>query len=119
MRVIVFEPGKESQVQDIGEDLKSMQKIVGGYTEAVPLPNSALCVICNKDGRLLNLPPNVAGFVGTIFIVRSEGAEMVGLTDEDLATLAIDFPPKKLSKAEIREVSSKWTKVKLTPKPTK
>ena len=37
MQVIIVEPKKKPMVQDIGSDLESMQKIVGGSIQAILL----------------------------------------------------------------------------------
>ena len=60
MRVIVVEPKKKPVVQDIGSDLESMQKIVGGSIEAVYPFADSVALICNEEGKLLNLPLNRA-----------------------------------------------------------
>ena len=60
MRVIVVEPKKKPMVQDIGSDLESMQKIVGGSIEAVYPFADSVALICNEEGKLLNLPLNRA-----------------------------------------------------------
>lgn len=60
MRVIVVEPKKKPMVQDIGSDLESMQKIVCGSIEAVYPFDEPVALICNEEGKLLNLPLNRA-----------------------------------------------------------
>ena len=60
MRVIVVEPKKKPVVQDIGPDLESMQKIVGGPIEAIYPFDEPVALICNEEGKLLNLPLNRA-----------------------------------------------------------
>jgi len=78
MRVIIKEPGKAGHVIEVKNELEELQRIVGGYIEAVPLfPN--LVVICNEDGRLQGLPYNceICGiiFVGTILLAGVDGPE--------------------------------------------
>ncbi|MCF2660964.1 DUF3846 domain-containing protein [Pseudoflavonifractor phocaeensis] len=60
MQVIVVEPKKKPMVQDIGSDLDSMQKIVGGPIEAVYPFDAPVALIANEEGKLLNLPLNRA-----------------------------------------------------------
>lgn len=60
MQVIVVEPKKKPMVQDIGSDLESMQKIVGGSIEAVYPFDEPVALICNEEGKLLDLPLNRA-----------------------------------------------------------
>ena len=60
MQVVVVEPKKKPTAQDIGSDLESMQKIVGGSIEAVYPFADSVALICNEEGKLLNLPLNRA-----------------------------------------------------------
>ena len=60
MQVVVVEPKKKPMVQDIGSGLESMQKIVGGSIEAVYPFDEPVALICNEEGKLLNLPLNRA-----------------------------------------------------------
>ena len=60
MRVIVVEPQKKPVVQDIDTGLASMQKIVGGSIEAIYPFDEPVALICNEEGKLLNLPMNRA-----------------------------------------------------------
>ena len=60
MQVIVVEPKKKPTAQDIGSDLESMQKIVGGSIEAIYPFEEPVALICNEEGKLLNLSLNRA-----------------------------------------------------------
>lgn len=60
MQVIVVEPKKKPMVQDIGSGLASMQKIVGGSIQAVYPFDEPVALICNEEGKLLDLPLNRA-----------------------------------------------------------
>ena len=60
MQVVVVEPKKKPVVQDIDSDLDSMQKIVGGPIEAIYPFEEPVALICNEEGKLLNLPLNRA-----------------------------------------------------------
>ena len=98
MRVIVVEPKKKPMVQDIGSDLESMQKIVGGPIEAVYPFDEPVALICNEEGKLLNLPLNRAlrddeGSVydiisGTFFVCAAppDSDYFTGLTDQEIKT---------------------------------
>lgn len=102
MRVIVVEPKKKPMVQDIGSDLESMQKIVGGPIEAVyPFDEPVaepIALICNEEGKLLNLPLNRvlrddAGEVydivaGTFLLCAAppDSNNFAGLTDQQVKT---------------------------------
>ena len=98
MRVIVVEPKKKPMVQDIGSDLESMQKIVCGSIEAVYPFDEPVALICNEEGKLLNLPlnralQNDAGEVydivsGTFFLCDAppDSDRFAGLTDQQVKT---------------------------------
>ena len=98
MQVVVVEPKKKPVVQDIGSDLESMQKIVGGYIEAVYPFEEPVALICNEEGKLRNLPLNRAlrdneGNVydvisGTFFLCAAppDSDHFAGLTDQQAKT---------------------------------
>ena len=98
MQVIVVEPKKKPMVQDIGSDLESMQKTVGGSIEAVYPFDEPVALICNEEGKLLNLPLNRAlrddeGNVydiisGTFFLCAAppDSDRFAGLTDQQVKT---------------------------------
>ena len=60
MKIIVVEPRKTPAVREIDSGLESMQKIVGGSIEAVYPFEEPVALICNDEGKLLNLPLNRA-----------------------------------------------------------
>ena len=98
MQVIVVEPKKKPMVQDIGSELASMQKIVGGSIEAVYPFADPVALICNEEGKLLGLPLNRAlrddeGNVydiisGTFFLCAAppDSNHFAGLTDQQVKT---------------------------------
>ena len=98
MQVIVVEPKKKPTAQDIGSDLESMQKIVGGSIEAIYPFEEPVALICNEEGKLLNLPLNRAlrddeGNVydiisGTFFVCAAppDSDRFAGLTDQEVKT---------------------------------
>jgi hypothetical protein len=71
IKVLIKEPGKRPYFAEINNDLRSLQKIVGGYIETViTIPEEGIVVVCNEEGRLMNLPKNAVfngvDYVGTI-----------------------------------------------------
>ena len=59
MKIIVIKPFQNPYVATIKGDLESMQKIVGGYIEAVyPFDDPEIALICNEEGKLEGLTPN-------------------------------------------------------------
>ena len=71
IKAVLKRPGELPHIVHIGNNLKVLQDLVGGYIETVTLA-SDLVIICNEEGRLLGLEPNctVCGvsFVGNIII---------------------------------------------------
>lgn len=98
MKVVVVEPKKKPMVQDIDSGLESMQKIVGGPIEAVHPFDAPVALICNEEGKLLNLPLNRAlrddeGKVydiisGTFFLCAAppDSDHFAGLSDQQAKT---------------------------------
>ena len=60
MNVLMVEPGKAPYKTQIGDDLQSMQAVVGGYIQAVYPYEEPVALICNEDGKLDGLPLNRA-----------------------------------------------------------
>ena len=59
MRILVVEPERRPEVREIDGSLKSMQGVVGGLIQALnPFDEPGLALVCNDEGKLLNLPAN-------------------------------------------------------------
>ena len=98
MQVVAVEPKKKPMVQDISPDLESMQKIVGDPIQAIYPFEEPVALICNEEGKLLNLPLNRAlrdeeGNVydiisGTFFVCAAppDSDRFEGLTDQQVKT---------------------------------
>ena len=94
IRILVVEPNKKAYLQDVPNELKNLQVVVGGYLESVTI-DSRLVLFCNEDGLSLGLPKNravnidrqksVIPLVGTYFFVAHDGnGELVSLSDDDV-----------------------------------
>lgn len=98
MQVVIVEPEKKPFVQNIDDALTSMQQIVGGTIQAVYPFEEPVALICNDEGKLLNLPLNRAlrdsnGAIydivaGTFFLCAApvDSDHFEGLTDEQAQT---------------------------------
>ena len=98
MQVVVVEPKKKPMVQDIDAGLESMQKIVGGSIQAIYPFAESVALICNEEGKLLNLSLNRAlrddaGNVydiisGTFFVCAAppDSDHFAGLSDQQVKT---------------------------------
>ena len=60
MNVLMVEPGKAPYETQIGDDLQSMQAVVGGYIQAVYPYEEPVALIANESGKLDGLPLNRA-----------------------------------------------------------
>ena len=59
MRILVVEPERRPKVKEIDSSLKSMQEIVGGLIQAIPIfDDPDVVLVCHDEGKLLNLPAN-------------------------------------------------------------
>lgn len=60
MRVLKVCPNQEPVLVDIGDDYESTYQIIGGYIERIFPFDDPVAIICNEEGKLLNLPLNRA-----------------------------------------------------------
>lgn len=92
IRVLKKEPGKKARWVEIENELKPLQKAVGGYLETVTLCTD-LVILCDEEGRLKGLPYNceICGvtFVGPILICGAEGEEFADLRISPEAAMAL------------------------------
>lgn len=58
MKVIIVKPFTNPYVATIKGDLESMQKIVGGYIQAIYPFDDEVALVCNEEGKIEGLPPN-------------------------------------------------------------
>ena len=95
MRVVLVEPGKEAREAEIGEDLVSMQRVVGGYIETCcPFKDPDVLIVCNEEGKINGMSPNRALYAedgrvadimfGPFFVCGSKGEDFASLNDDQL-----------------------------------
>lgn len=58
MRILVIKPECRPEVREIDGSLKSMQEVVGGLIQSLYPFEEPLALVCNDEGKLLNLPAN-------------------------------------------------------------
>ena len=58
MKILVIRPDENPKVEEIDGTLESMQAIVGGYIQSFYPWRDDIAVICNEEGKLLNMPLN-------------------------------------------------------------
>lgn len=91
--VLVFRPHESPRVEDVVNDLDAMQALVGGYIEALYLPNGYIAV-ANEEGIMQALEPSVRigrqVLVGPVFVAKIDPADpenFAGLADDDGAAV--------------------------------
>ena len=87
--VLMVEPGKAPYETQIGDDLQSMQAVVGGYIQAVYPYEEPVALICNEDGKLDGLLLNRAlrDSHGDIYDIVAGNFFIVGLGQNDFTDL--------------------------------
>ena len=89
MNVLMVEPGKAPYETQIGDDLQSMQALVGGYIQAVCPYEEPVALVCNEEGKLDGLPLNRAlrDSDGDIYDIVAGNFFIVGLGESDFTDL--------------------------------
>ena len=89
MRVLVVEPGKRPIAKEIETGLEPLQKAVGGLIEAVYPFEEPVAIVCNEEGKLLELPLNRALLDenGKVYDIIAGTFLVVGLTEDNFGSL--------------------------------
>lgn len=60
IRVLALLPTEYAKTVTIDNTLEAMQQFVGGLIECLPMddPEADIVLVCNDEGKLLQLPPN-------------------------------------------------------------
>lgn len=86
MLAVIKHPGEPAKQIEIDKTLEALQKAVGGYIETVTLFEDVI-LICNEEGRLMNLPYNMeflgVHFVGPVLVVGRAEDEFRSLTEKE------------------------------------
>lgn len=91
MRAIVKRVGQSPRVEDIKNDLQTLQELVGGYIECV-MVGKGIVLVVNEEGKLDGLPANFPlgndVIVGTaVFVANGFDGDFTDLTDEQIETV--------------------------------
>lgn len=89
MNVLMVEPGKAPYEAQIGDDLQSMQAVVGGYIQAVYPFEQPVALVCRESGKLDGLTLNRAlrDADGDIYDIVAGNFFIVGLGESDFTDL--------------------------------
>ena len=92
IKVLIIEPGKEPYAADIPSCLEALQNQAGGLIQVLyPFPcDEPAAIICNDEGKLLNLQWNRPLFDedGNIYDIIVGTFLVVGLTEDDFGSLS-------------------------------
>ncbi len=111
MKVVMVEPNKPAYVTEIGSDLESMQKTVGGLIESVYyLDDPYIAMVRNKEAGLLGMEENRRFgdkiIAGTFFICGDDGEDFCSLPDALCEKYAREFSqPQEILREEVQENS--------------
>ena len=86
MRVVIKKVGQIGEVVEVENTLETWNDIVGGWIQTFPLASDML-IICNEEGKLKGLEPNVEIVVGDFAIVKQGYDDFEGLDDEQIERL--------------------------------
>ena len=101
IRILYKEVGKEPQIMFIENTLEAKQKLVGGLIEVVPYED--VLIICNEEGKLLNMPPNLVFeydyIAGNCFVIGDDykNADFKSLTDEEILKYREDLKKRSFN----------------------
>jgi len=94
MKVLIVEPMKPCEAREIPDTLEAMRDIVGGDIEAAYPFRDPVAVVCNANGKFLDLPYNrllmdESGLpydivCGTFFLTGVGVKDFISLTDDQL-----------------------------------
>lgn len=102
IKVIVIEAGETAikVIEKFDHSLENMQKLVGGWLEAVRVTDS-ITLWMNEEGKLQGLPPNfyltdangqpLDIVVGDVLIAGTKNHDTVSLTDAEIAEVQNRF----------------------------
>ena len=111
IKVVLLEPGKVARAAEIDSTLRGMQKVVGGYIEAIyPFPED-VCVVCNEEGKINGMRLNrgmkddegkITDIIaGPCFICDCRGEKFGSLSDDQIERYTEKFKlPERFMKFE-------------------
>lgn len=86
MRIVVKKVGQMGEIMEVENTLDTFQEIVGGYIETYPIMTDTL-IVCNEEGKLMGLEPNVIIQVGQYKEVVNGNFAIVKQGEEDFESL--------------------------------
>ena len=94
MTVLKISPGQRPEAMEISHKLEELQKLVGGCIQAIYPFEDPVALVCNDEGKLLNLEPNrsirdpegrlIEIICGTFLICGLGREDFISLTKEQI-----------------------------------
>ena len=99
MNALLVEPNAIARKVQIGNELKDLQNAVGGLIQAIYPFDDPVAIICNDEGKLLNMPFNRALYTedGEIYDIIAGSFLITGLTEDNFGSLSEDLAQKYMS----------------------
>lgn len=96
MKCLLVKPWEHPKVVEIENGLESLQKAVGGMIQAVYPYDDPVAIICNEEGKLLDLPANrlLMDEDRVAYDVLCGDFLIVGLGEENFADLSDELIEK-------------------------
>lgn len=106
IQIVLCEPGKKARVTTVKNDLASLQKMVGGYIECVYPYEDPVGIVCDEEGKINGKELNRAlrDENGNIYDILAGTFLVVGLGDEDFASLSKEYLEKYCKMLECPEI---------------
>ena len=74
IRVVIKRPGEDPVTAVMENTLTAFQRAVDGYIETVSLTEDVI-IVCNEEGRLRDMEPNIMGLAGPLVFVGYDGED--------------------------------------------
>lgn len=96
IKVVLCEPGKKARVTTIMNNLESLQKMVGGYIEAIYPFEDQVAIVCNEEGKIngLELNRSLRDEKHKIYDIIAGPFMIVGLSEDNFASLSKEHQEK-------------------------
>lgn len=106
LRIVYVEPHKKPFVAEVQDDLKMLQKAVGGLIEPI-YPGDGTIIVGNEEAKLMGLEGNRHFhddiLTGPFFVCGDAGENFRSLTDEEVTTYMNRFvEPENISQEEVQ-----------------
>ena len=106
MKIVYKKVNEDAKVMEIENTLEAKQDLVGGLIEVVPYLNDDTLIVCNEEGKLMNLKPNVLFdldyIAGDFFVIGDdyENADFKSLTDAQCEKIIKDLNSRAMKYEE-------------------